>query len=134
MADTLTEKVVTGVISLVVGGTGATAITTFVKGKSEARKTDAETRTLNARTPIELDSLAVQGADAAVLTMQRSLTSANETIARLERERDHAAGRIEQLEARIASLQETLTEAQTALTGLRQELGQFVTDQGARQH
>jgi len=132
MAETLTERAVTGVISLIVGGTGGTAIATFVKGKSEARKTDAETRTLNARTPIELDSLAVQGADAAVLTMQRSLQSAEATIIRLERERDHDRGRIEQLEARIVSLQETLTEAQTALTGLRQELGQFVTEQGTR--
>lgn len=131
MPDSLATVAGTTAVSFILGGGAWAAIAQLRKGWADANKTDAETETLQARRGVEVDSVVVQGAEATVLMMRSALERADAENIRLTEAAARDRARIEQLEGRIESLQETLTEAQNALTGLRAELGRFTADHDA---
>jgi septal ring factor EnvC (AmiA/AmiB activator) len=134
MTDLLTV-VVTGLLS---GGIGA-GIATLIKARSEARNLDATAKAIDAKLPVEVDSIVVQGAESAVLTMRSALESASARIAELEQDRAEDRKRIAELESKVRELElkvhraeEALTEARDAGRELRQELAAFSRDRDTR--
>lgn len=115
MSTDLVTVVVTGLLT---GGIG-TGIGALVVGRATARKTNSEAHQLDAKLPAEIDSITVQGAEAAVLTMRSALESATARIAQLEQERASDRQRIADLESKVEELR-------------RKELEQFVRDQQGR--
>ena len=116
-----------------------TGIGALVVGRATARKTNSEAHQLDAKLPAEIDSITVQGAEAAVLTMRSALESATARIAQLEQERASDRQRIADLESKVEELRRKVEAAERALgdarragTELRQELEQFVRDQQGR--
>lgn len=131
----LLPVVVTGILS---GGIGA-GIATLIKARSEARNLDASARAVEAKLPAEVDSVVVQGAEAAVLTMRSALESATARIAELEEDRAEDRARIAELEQKVRELEakvrraeEALTEARDAGASLRRELAEFARDRDHR--
>lgn len=129
------ETIVTVLLS---GGLFA-AIATLVTSKATARKTGAEAHALTAKLPAEVDSVVVQGAESAVLTMKAALDSATERIAQLEAEREADRKRIADLEAKVNQLrrkveraEEALGDARQAGAALRSELEDFMREQARR--
>lgn len=124
----------TDVITVVVTGIGA-----LIVGRATARKTTSEARQLDAKLPAEVDSVVVQGAEAAVLTMRSALESATARIRELEEDREADRRRIGELEAKVEELRAKVEVAEAALgdarkagTELRAELEQFVRDRSHR--
>lgn len=134
----MTDLVAVIVTGLLTGGIG-TGVGALIVGRANARKTVTEARALDAKLPAEVDSIAVQGAEAAVLTMQSALESAAARIKQLEEERESDRKRIADLEQRVTDLRAkveaadaALGEARRAGIELRRELEQFVAEQQRR--
>lgn len=121
-------------ISAIVAGGAA-----FITGRATARRTGAETRGLEAKLPAEVDSVVVQGAEAAVLTMNKALESANRRIDQLEAEREADRKRIEALESQVGQFRQQLQTAEEHLGAARKtgedltaQLTKLMRDQGKR--
>lgn len=132
------DLVTTVVTGLLAGGLG-TGLGALITGRALARKTHSEARAVDAKLPAEVDSVVVQGAEAAVLTMKAALDSATSRIATLEKERDSDRRRILELESKVEALrsmvetaEKALGEARAAGAALRAELEQFVREQDSR--
>lgn len=130
--------ITTLVTTLLAGGLG-TGIGALVTGRANARKTTTEAKAIDAKLPAEVDSVVVQGAEAAVLTMRSALESATNRIAQLEQEREGDRKRIAELEAKVEDLRRKVETAERALGDarlagqeLRRELEAFVKDQKER--
>ena len=126
---------VTGLLS---GGIFA-AVASLVTSRAVSAKTRTEAQGLAAKLPAEVDSVVVQGAEAAVLTMKAALDSATGRIAQLEAERDNDRQRIADLEAKVKRLEgkvqaaeRALGDARTAGAALRAELEEFIAEQDRR--
>lgn len=135
MSNSTVELVVTGLLS---GGVFA-AVGALITSKATARKTSAEAESLAAKLPAEVDSVVVQGAEQAVLTMKAALESATSRIAQLEEEREGDRKRIAELEAKVKRLEGKVTAAERALgdarsegAALRVELEDFIAEQNRR--
>jgi len=120
------------VVSILLALGGGLGIGTLVTSRSVARKTTAEGNSIDAKLPAEVDSIVVQGAEAAVLTMQAALTSATARIVQLEASAAEDARRIRELETRLDELrrkvemaEHALEEARQASVDLRAELANF---------
>ena len=131
----LLPVVVTGLLSGGIFG----AIGALISSRAVSRKTNAEAQGLAAKLPAEVDSVVVQGAEAAVLTMKAALDSATGRIAQLEAERDADRQRIADLEAKVKRLEGKVNAAERALASareegaaLREELGAFIREQNKR--
>lgn len=129
---------VTIVVALLGGGIVG-AIGSLIVGRATARKTIAEAQAIDRRLPAEVDSVVVQGAEAAVLTMERALESATGRIRQLEQERDADRARIRELEAKVERLQQQVEAAEQSLAvarregaEVRDELAAFIREQDAR--
>lgn len=134
----MSDNVQALVLALLGGGLVA-SVATLITSKAVARKTGAETKALAAKLPAEVDSIAVQGAEAAVLTMKAALDSATARIGQLEDERETDRKRIAGLERRVEDLRRKVESAERALGTARQEgeairaeLEQFVAEQSRR--
>jgi uncharacterized coiled-coil protein SlyX len=95
-------------------GTIAGAVTLW-SGRALAGKTRAEQEGIQAKLPAEVDSVVVQGAEQAVITMAKALEAAN---ARSEQEaKDRAEDRIviESLRRRVRELEAKVDVAEEAL-------------------
>lgn len=127
--------VVTGLLS---GGMGA-GVATLIKARAEARGSDATTTSTLTKLPAEVDSVVVQGAEAAVLTMRAALESASQRIGELEQDRRDDRARIDQLERKVEELRAKVEAAERALgdareagAELRRELTAFARDRDTR--
>jgi Na+/phosphate symporter len=121
------------------GGGLVNAIASLINGRSTARKTNTEASSLAAKLPAEVDSVVVQGAEAAVLTMRSALESATRRISELEADRESDRRRIKDLEAKVDQLREKVDKAERALgdarqagADLRAELEQFARSRDNR--
>lgn len=133
------QIIVTVVVALLGGGLVG-GVAALITGRAMARKTASETRALDAKLPAEVDSVVVQGAEAAVLTMKSALDSATARITQLEEERAEDRKRIGELEAKVRRLEERVRAAERSLTKarlegaeVRAELTAFIREQDARQ-
>jgi septal ring factor EnvC (AmiA/AmiB activator) len=127
------------VVSGITGGGIFTAIASLITGRAIARKTNVEGEVLVAKLPAEVDSVVVQGAEQAVLTMRSALESATLRITELEEDRADDRRRIaelenkvRELEAKVRRAEEALTEARDAGASLRRELAEFSRDRDHR--
>lgn len=134
MSETLTY-----VVSGALGGGLIGALASLVTSRALARKTHAETSAITAKVPAEVDSVVVQGAELAVLTMKSALDSATARIAALEEERDDDRRRIAALEAKVRNLEgkfqraeKALGEARNDALTLRHELEAYARDHDSR--
>lgn len=135
----MTRSVLELVITALLSGSIFAAIATLVVSRSTARKNDADAKAVDAKLPAEVDSVVVQGAELAVLTMKTALDSATNRIAQLETERDEDRRRIAELEAKVRRLEAKVTTAERALmdartagAALREELADFMREQQRR--
>lgn len=134
-----TTQLIYGIVTVVLsGGLGAGAAS-LITSRAMARKTKSETNAIDAKLPAEVDSVVVQGAEQAVLTMDAALKSAQARISQLEQERAGDRARITELEAKVDRLQGKVEEAERAVRAartegaeLRAELDALVRDQGSR--
>lgn len=127
------------IVVALLGGGLVGGVASLITGRAVARKTTSEARAVDAKLPAEVDSVVVQGAEAAVLTMRSALDSATARIAQLEQEREQDRKRIADLEAKVERLQRKVDSAERSLmearqegAELREELGAFLRDQGRR--
>lgn len=134
MSDLLT-LIVTGLL----GGGLVGGVASLITGHALARKTNSEAKGLDAKLPAEIDSVVVQGAESAVLTMRSALESATARIKELETNRENDRKRIGELELKVEELRGKVEAAELALgdarragTELRAELEEFVRDRGRR--
>lgn len=108
------------------------ALASIVRERAGAKKAHAETDAIESKLPAEVDSIAVQGAQTAVLAMREALDAATERIATLERtcdedrarfkaERDTDRERIRELEMRVAIADRKARQAQAAATDAQNE-------------
>lgn len=132
------DLITVAVTALLTGGLG-TGVGALIAGRANAAKTVTEAKALDAKLPAEVDSVVVQGAEAAVLTMRNALESATNRIQQLEHEREADRRRIAELEAKVEDLRAKVEAAERALgdarqagTELRRELEEFVRDQQGR--
>lgn len=133
------NPVVTALVSGVVGGGLFGGIGSFLVNRSIAHKTAHETRAADLKLPAEMDSLTVQGAEQAVLTMKAALESAAGRITQLEAERASDRQRIVDLEAKVRDLQRQVESANRSVTEahrrgqeIQAELAAFRQDQARR--
>ena len=134
-----TTQLIYGIVTVVLsGGLGAGAAS-LITSRAMARKTKSETNAIDAKLPAEVDSVVVQGAEQAVLTMDAALKSAQARISQLEQERAGDRARITELEAKVDRLQGKVEQAERAVRAartegaeLRAELDALVRDQGSR--
>lgn len=134
-----TAQVASLIITALLSGGGAAAIASLITARANAKNTDAATKALEARLPVEVDSVIVQGAESAVLTMRSALESAQRRIAELEADREADRKKIADLERRVDDLRrkveianDAVAAAQAASAALRIELEAFVADQNKR--
>lgn len=123
MSDWLTLLV--SVILSVGGGAG---IASLVTARSIRARNEAETQILREKAPVEVDSIAVQGAEQAVLTMQRSMAAAEKRaeraerrISTLEQERDEDRRTIERLQTQLREVSLQAEHAEQAASAARQQ-------------
>lgn len=120
--------VVTGVLS---AGTGA-IVREIYTGRNTSRRIGVEADGIAAKTPAEVDSIAIQGAEATVLMMQgvnQALIKENERLAKQVEQRDLIIDRLEtQLEeyrARVETAETALRAANQQYDVLRREIDDF---------
>ena len=101
-------------VTVVLSGGLASVVTIIVQGRQTARKIKAETASLSAKLPAEVDSIAIQGAESAVTMLQITNQSLVEENTRL---RSH----IDRLEIMVAGYRQRLEAAESALHMARQE-------------
>lgn len=135
MIGGIPDVVISGILS---GGIVA-AIATLWTARTNAHRSNADVDALLAKLPVEVDSISVQGAEAAVLTMKAALDSARAHIMQLEKDREADRQRIAQLEQRVDELQERVKAASRALRiahtdseSIRGELAALKADQASR--
>ena len=110
-----TTQLIYGIVTVVLsGGLGAGAAS-LITSRAMARKTKSETNAIDAKLPAEIDSVVVQGAEQAVLTMDAALKSAQARISQLEEERAGDRARITELEAKVDRLQGKVEQAERAV-------------------
>lgn len=114
------DPIVAIVIALLGGGLLG-GLASFIVGRATARKTNSEAAAVDAKLPAEVDSVVVQGAETAVLTMKQALDSATARIAQLEGEREADRKRIADLEAKVQRLQGKVDAAGRSLQAARRE-------------
>lgn len=104
-----------GLISAALGtGTGS-LLTTLLQGRAVARKVDAEAAAINVKTPAEADSIAIQGAEAAVRMLQQSNGTLAQENERLFRENARLRSQLEQMEERLEQMRKRAEVAEQAL-------------------
>lgn len=106
-------------VTALLSGGGAAALATLMTSRSLSRKTDAEAHGIASKAPAERDNVIVKGAEAAVLTMQAALVSAQSRIGELEADRDSDRARIAELEQRLEVVQSRVQVAEDALGDAR---------------
>ncbi|GAB3988903.1 hypothetical protein [Nocardioides marmoraquaticus] len=79
-----------------------------------ARKAKAETIAVDAKTPVEVDSIVVQGAEQAVLTMSKALDAANNDNAQLRAENASLRDEARALHLEVAELRKKVDAAEAA--------------------
>lgn len=111
----------------------------IITSRATGRKTHVEAKGLEARLPAEIDSVVVQGAEQAVLTMGKALESANLRCEQLEREKAQLIAHLTELETKVATLEGKVAEAETAASAARQagdalrvELNSLISEQRNR--
>lgn len=109
------------VVSGLFGAGMAAIITALYTGKQSARRIGVEADGIAAKTPAEVDSIAIQGAETTVLMMQ----GVNQALLR---QNERQATRIEQLETLVARLdiqlesyRQRVEDAETALRDANQQ-------------
>lgn len=107
------QVVVTIMVALVSGGIWP-FLQAVLKRRPEVRQLDAQTT-----------SITVQGAEATVTILMKSLQRAADREALLEERLATRERRIEELEAKLDSMQETVNTLQGELTAARQQLAQL---------
>lgn len=127
------------VVTVLLSGGIFGAVATLLTSRANARKTNVETDKAKATLPAEVDSVVVQGAEAAVLTMKQALDSAQDRITQLEKERENDRHRIGALERKVDELRKKVERAEDALgvarrasDDLRRELEAFLTESNGR--
>lgn len=122
---------VTGVFS---AGTGA-IIRALYTGRNTSRRIGVEADGIAAKTPAEVDSIAIQGAEATVLMMQgvnQALLTENQRLALQVEQRDKIIGRLElQLEeyrSRVVAAETALRAANEQYDELRHEIDNLQRD------
>lgn len=135
----MTRSVLELLVTALLSGSIFAAIATLIVSRSTARKNHADAKAVDAKLPAEVDSVIVQGAESAVLTMKAALDSATGRIAQLETEREEDRKRIAELEAKVRRLEAKVSTAERALTdarnagvALREELTDFMREQQRR--
>lgn len=135
-----TTQAVYGLVTVLLSGGLGAGVASLITSRALARKTTSETNAIDAKLPAEVDSVVVQGAESAVLTMKAALDSATGRIAQLETERTADAGKIRDLEGKVEQLRRKVTAAEKALAvateataALQRELAEFVAEQSQRQ-
>jgi len=131
MDASLIGTAITGISAVAAGlATGA-----WITGRATAHKTNTEARGIEAKLPAEVDSVVVQGAEAAVLAMQNALDAVNKERARdrarieqLEAEREADRKRIAALESQVSQFRKQLETAEEHLTVAR-KTGENLTQQ-----
>ena len=63
------------VVSVIISVGGAAGISSLVTARSIARKGNVEADVMEAKVPVEVDSIAVKGSETAVLSMERSMST-----------------------------------------------------------
>lgn len=116
------SSLVVNAVVAILGIGGGSWVTTIMQGRSTARRIDAETTAINARTPAEVDSVALQGAESAVRVLQQ----ANETLVnnaqRLEVENARLRSQLEQMELKLEQAKARATAAENALSAAMDQL------------
>lgn len=117
-----------GLVSAILGTGIGSSVTSVLQGRSTARKMDAETMALGARTPAEVDSIALQGAESAVRVLQQTnetLVSENTRLftenGRLRSQLEQMEGRLEQMRHRAETAERALATASEALAGMQSD-------------
>lgn len=131
--------IITLIVSIIVAAGGGAGIASLITGRAIARKTGAESAAIDAKLPAEVDSITVQGAEQAVLVMQRTLETVQADNAQLRKDREADRQRITELEDKVRELERKVTHAEDALGDARREAGQvraeltsFLNDQQHR--
>lgn len=124
----------TTLVGALAGAAGA-----LITGRATARKVTTEGKAIEAKLPAEVDSVVVQGAEQAVLTMAKALQAANGRIDELEHERAQDRKRLAELEGKVRTLEGKVAAAETATAearkagdDLRGELNSLIRDQRNR--
>lgn len=115
------QQLLTFLVSAVLSVGFGAAITTAITSRSAAKKIQVEAKALEQKTPGEIDSIAVQGAERAVLMLQatnQTLVSENERLFR-ENTRLHAV--IAELEVKVETYRQSMEAAENALATARRE-------------
>jgi hypothetical protein len=134
-----TTQLIYGIVTVILSGGLGAGLASLITSRAMARKTKSETNAIDAKLPAEVDSVVVQGAEQAVLTMDAALKSAQARISQLEAERAGDRARITELEAKVDRLQGKVEQAERAVRAartegveLRAELDALVREQGNR--
>lgn len=117
MDNSLLPNIING-LAVVASGT---AVTAFLTGRANAKKTRTESRGLEAKLPAEVDSIAVQGAEAAVLAMAEALKSARSEIVDLREGRAADRARMLEMEKEISDLREQIRVVEQHLIEAREK-------------
>lgn len=106
------------------------------RADAEGTKAEAEAEHIEHESPVKIGAISVQGADAAVLTMERALAATERRAEQAEAGKRRAEERVEELELEraedrriIESLREELAELRQHASGIEERL-----DRLARQH
>lgn len=102
------EALLVPIIVALLGGGALTALVTYLNAKRRA--------------PAEIDSIVVQGAEAAVLSLQRAVDAANARANDVAVERDRLAAEIARKDQRIMALETQLDRLQKMLNDARDEI------------
>lgn len=95
---------VTVIVTAVLSTGAGSVLTVILTGRASASKIEAEATSVSAKIPAEVDSVAIQGAEGAVLMMQGVNDRLLSEIAR----KDDYIGKLEQM---VATLRDQLNEA-----------------------
>jgi chromosome segregation ATPase len=116
------------IVLAILGGGLLMGAASLVTARTLAYKTKAETDIAEGKAPVERDSIAVQGAEQAVLTMQRSMEAAEKRaekaesrISTLEREREEDRATIERLQAQLREVSLQAEHAEQAAAAAREQ-------------
>lgn len=127
------------IVVTLLGVSPVAALVSLLTVRTTNRKSRAEAAAIEGKTPAEIDSIAVQGAQTAVLAMNEALRAAQTRIAELERLRGEDRERIRDLEDRVArayakaeTAETAAAEARSETSTLRSELAAYVNQRDAQ--
>lgn len=122
-------------VSGVLGGGVIAGAASLITARSVASKNRVETKVLQDKAPAEVDSITVQGAEQAVLSMERSMKAAEVRaekaegrILRLEEEREEDRKTIEKLQKELREVS-TKAEHAEAAAGQAREAAAHLQEQ-----